>query len=55
MKDAIEFTKHWLDIGAHDIEHSDHDGSGTAPEIFKYFSEVLDAFPDPKLHIAHFP
>jgi len=54
MKDAVEFTKHWLDIGAHDIEHSDHDGSGTAPEIFRYFSEVLDAFPDPKLHIAHF-
>lgn len=54
MKDALEFTKHWLDIGAHDIEHSDHDGSGTAPEIFRYFSEVLDAFPDPKLHVAHF-
>ena len=54
MREALEFTKHWLDIGASDIEHSDHDGSGTAPEIFRYFSEVLDALPDTNLHIAHF-
>lgn len=51
---ALDFTKHWLEIGAYDIEHSDHDGSGTAPEIYKYFSNVLDAFPDANLHIAHF-
>lgn len=54
MLDALEFTKQGLDIGAHDIEHSDHDGSGTAPEIHRYFCEVLDALPDSNLHIARF-
>ena len=24
LKDAVEFTKYWLSIGAHDIEHADH-------------------------------
>ena len=27
LKDAVEFTKRWLSIGAHDVEHADHDGS----------------------------
>lgn len=54
MRDALTFSRHWLDIGAHDIEHSDHDGSGTAPKVFDYFSQVLDQFPDPNLHVAHF-
>ncbi len=54
MKDAVEFTKRWLSIGAHDIEHADHDGSASAPEVYRYFSMVLDEIPDPRLHIAHF-
>ena len=54
MKDAYEYTKRWLDIGVADVEHSDHDGSGTAPEIYRYFSNILDMFPDTDLHVAHF-
>lgn len=54
MGKALEFTKRWLDLGADDIEHSDHDGSGTAPEIYRYFCSVLDRFPDTNLHVAHF-
>ena len=54
MKDAVEFAKRWLEIGAHDIEHADHDGSASAPEVYRYFSMILDEIPDPALHIAHF-
>ncbi len=54
MKDAVEFAKRWLEIGAHDIEHADHDGSASAPDVYRYFSMVLDAMPDTNLHIAHF-
>jgi hydroxymethylglutaryl-CoA lyase len=53
-KKALEFTRRWLDIGADDIEHADHDGSAPPNEVYDYFSMVLDAFPDPKLHVAHF-
>ncbi len=54
LKDAVEFTKRWLEIGAHDIEHADHDGSASAPEVYRYFSMILDEIPDTDLHIAHF-
>lgn len=54
MRDAVKFTKRWLDIGAHDVEHADHDGSASAPDVYRYFSMVLDALPDVNLHIAHF-
>lgn len=54
MKDAVAFTKHWLDIGASDIEHADHDGSASAPDVYRYFSMILDEIPDTSLHIAHF-
>jgi hydroxymethylglutaryl-CoA lyase len=54
LADAVEFTKRWLEIGAHDIEHADHDGSASAPEVYRYFSMILDEIPDPGLHIAHF-
>jgi hydroxymethylglutaryl-CoA lyase len=54
LNDAVEFTKRWLEIGAHDIEHADHDGSASAPEVYRYFSMILDAIPDTSLHIAHF-
>lgn len=27
LKKAVEFSRRWLDIGADDIEHADHDGS----------------------------
>ncbi len=54
MKDAVKFAQRWLEIGAHDVEHADHDGSASAAEVYRYFSMVLDAMPDPRLHIAHF-
>ncbi len=54
LKDAVEFTKRWLEIGAHDIEHADHDGSASAPEVYRYFSMILDAIPEPSVHLAHF-
>jgi hydroxymethylglutaryl-CoA lyase len=54
LKDAVEFTKRWLEIGAHDIEHADHDGSANAAEVYRYYSMILDEIPNPDLHIAHF-
>jgi hydroxymethylglutaryl-CoA lyase len=54
LKDAVEFTKRWLEIGAHDIEHADHDGSASAADVYRYFSMILDEIPDPNLHLAHF-
>ena len=54
MKDAVEFTKRWLEIGAHDIEHADHDGSASAANVYRYFSMILDAMPNTDLHLAHF-
>ncbi len=54
LKDAVEFTKHWLSIGASDIEHADHDGSASAADVYRYFSMILDEIPDTSLHIAHF-
>jgi hydroxymethylglutaryl-CoA lyase len=54
LEDAVEFTKRWLEIGADDIEHADHDGSASAPDVYRYFSMILDQIPDTRLHIAHF-
>ena len=54
FEDAIEFTKRWLSIGADDIEHADHDGSAPPDQVYRYFSMILDAIPNPDLHIAHF-
>ncbi len=54
LKDAVEFTKRWLEIGATDIEHADHDGSASAPDVYRYFSMILDQIPETSLHIAHF-
>jgi len=54
LEDAVKFTKHWLDIGASDIEHADHDGSASAADVYRYFSMILDEIPDTRLHIAHF-
>ncbi|MBL7176737.1 MAG: pyruvate carboxyltransferase [Desulfobacteraceae bacterium] len=54
LKDAVEFTRRWLEIGAHDVEHADHDGSASAQDVYRYFSMILDEIPDTRLHIAHF-
>lgn len=53
LEDAVEFTKRWFQIGAHDIEHADHDGSASAADVYRYFSMVLDAMPNPEAHLCH--
>jgi hydroxymethylglutaryl-CoA lyase len=54
LKRAVEFTERWLDIGADDIEHADHDGSAPPNKVYEYFSMILDAIPDTTKHVAHF-
>ena len=54
MEDAIAFTKRWLEIGASDGEHADHDGSSTPDQVYRYFSMLLDAIAQPEKHLAHF-
>jgi hydroxymethylglutaryl-CoA lyase len=53
LEDAVEFTKRWFSIGAHDIEHADHDGSASAAEVYRYFSMILDAMPNQEAHLCH--
>ena len=53
LEDAVEFTKRWFSIGAYDIEHADHDGSANAADVYRYFSMVLDAMPNPEGHLCH--
>lgn len=53
MSKAVEFAKRWLDIGATDVEHADHDGSASPDRVFEYFSMILDAIPDTSKHIVH--
>ncbi len=54
MRKAVDFTRRWLDTGADDVEHADHDGSATPDRVYEYFTMILDAFPQPTLHTAHF-
>jgi hydroxymethylglutaryl-CoA lyase len=54
MRDAVEFTKRWFEIGAYDVEHADHDGSASADQVYRYFAMILDEMPNPDFHIAHF-
>ncbi len=53
MSKAVEFARRWLDIGATDVEHADHDGSASPDRVFEYFSMILDAIPDTSKHIVH--
>lgn len=54
LRKAVEFSKRWLEIGADDIEHADHDGSAPPNRVYEYYSMIMDAMPDPSKHIAHF-
>lgn len=54
MQTAVAFARRWLQMGADEIEHADHDGSATPDRVFAYFSNVLDAMPGPEKHVAHF-
>ncbi len=53
LEDAVEFTRRWFSIGAHDVEHADHDGSANAADVYRYFSMILDAMPQPEAHLCH--
>ncbi|NNK81119.1 MAG: pyruvate carboxyltransferase [Flavobacteriales bacterium] len=54
LSKAVDFSQRWLDIGADDIEHADHDGSASPDRVYKYFSMLMDKIPQPKKHIVHF-
>ena len=54
LEDAVTFTKRFLEIGADDIEHADHDGSAPPNKVYEYYSMILDAIPDVSKHVAHF-
>lgn len=48
MEKAIEFTKRWLDIGANDVEHADHDGSASPTGFTATIRCCSTAFRGPK-------
>ncbi len=48
-----EFAERFLEMGADDIEHADHDGQATPDKIYQYFSEVLSRMTDPTQHVFH--
>ncbi|MCP5054516.1 MAG: pyruvate carboxyltransferase [bacterium] len=54
MSKAVEFTQRWLDIGADDVEHADHDGSASPDRVYEYYSMLMDKIQDPSRHIVHF-
>jgi hydroxymethylglutaryl-CoA lyase len=54
MEKAVEFAQRWLDIGATDVEHADHDGSASPDRVYRYYSMLLDHFQNPAKHIVHF-
>ena len=51
---AVELTDIFLRMGASDIEHADHDGQGKPVAVYDYFARIMDKFPNPDLHVAHF-
>ena len=53
MNLALDYTQRWFDIGADDIEHADHDGSGVPTSIYRYYSMLMERFQDPINHIVH--
>ena len=53
LKDAVEFTKRWFEIGANDIEHADHDGSANAADVYRYCAMIMDEMPNPEAHLLH--
>lgn len=54
MNKAIEFAQRWIDIGADDVEHADHDGSASPDRVYRYYSSLLEHFGSPDKHIVHF-
>jgi hydroxymethylglutaryl-CoA lyase len=50
---ALQFIDRLLQLGVDDIEHPDHLGEATPDRSYEYFSRVMEAFPNPSLHIFH--
>jgi hydroxymethylglutaryl-CoA lyase len=48
-----EFAERFLELGADDIEHADHDGQATPDSVYTYFSEVLERLPHASRHVFH--
>lgn len=48
-----EFAQRFLEMGADDIEHADHDGQATPDNVYQYFCQVLERMPDPNKHVFH--
>ena len=48
-----EFAERFLEMGADDIEHADHDGQATPDKVYLYFSEVLSRMSNPTQHVFH--
>jgi hydroxymethylglutaryl-CoA lyase len=51
---AVELTEIFLRMGVSDIEHADHDGQANPVAVYDYFARIMDRFPNPDLHVAHF-
>ncbi|MBI2907726.1 MAG: hydroxymethylglutaryl-CoA lyase [Chloroflexi bacterium] len=51
---AVEFTDRFLDMGADEIEYGDTTGEGTPDRVFDFYSRMVEKYPDPNVHIAHF-
>lgn len=54
LEHAVDFAKRWLEIGANDVEHADHDGSASPDRVYRYYSMLLDKIDNPHKHIVHF-
>lgn len=50
---AYDFVARYLDMGADDIEHADHDGEATPDQAYEYFTHIMEKYPNPDLHIFH--
>ena len=54
IEKAYEFTDRCLsDIGFDEVSHSDTEGIATPNEVYKYFLNILEKYPDPNAHSLH--
>ncbi len=59
LEKGVEYSRHYLDLGADYIEQADHDGSADPQRVYEYFTMILDPeimgkWADPQYHLAHF-
>ena len=53
IEKAYEFVDRAFDIGFDEIEHSDPDGIADPETVYRYFSHVLQKYPDASMHSFH--